>query len=76
VYKVFGYFKREADAGMPVHNVAKERECTPEARHSITCVYQIIISEGNVAICISVCAPSAFVRAGHFSIEVADCVRV
>jgi hypothetical protein len=23
VYKVFSYFKREADAGMPIHDVAK-----------------------------------------------------
>jgi hypothetical protein len=26
VYKVFSYFKREADAGMPVHDVAKAQD--------------------------------------------------
>jgi hypothetical protein len=26
VYKVFIYFKREADAGMPVHDVAKAQD--------------------------------------------------
>jgi hypothetical protein len=30
VYKVFGYFKREADASMPVHDVAKAQERTAE----------------------------------------------
>jgi hypothetical protein len=28
VYKVFSYFKRETDAGMPVHDVAKAQDVT------------------------------------------------
>jgi hypothetical protein len=34
VYKVFNYFKHEIDAGMPVHDVAKEQERTAEACNS------------------------------------------
>jgi hypothetical protein len=43
VYKVFSYFKREADAGMPVHDVAKAQERTAEAYDvSIRSVQRII----------------------------------
>jgi hypothetical protein len=31
VYKVFSYFKSEADAGTPVHDVAKAEERTADA---------------------------------------------
>jgi hypothetical protein len=30
VYEVFSYFKCEADAGMPAHDVAKAQECTTQ----------------------------------------------
>jgi hypothetical protein len=50
--KVFGYLKHEADAGMPVHNVAKAQECTAEACNISIGNVQRIISDGNVAICI------------------------
>jgi hypothetical protein len=49
VYKVFSYFKREADAVMPVHDDAKVQESTAEACDFFTENVQIIISEGNVA---------------------------
>jgi hypothetical protein len=68
VYKVFSYFKHEADAGMPVHDVAKVQERTSEACNISIGSVQRIISEGNVAICISLslCAPPAFIPVGHF----------
>jgi hypothetical protein len=67
--KSFSYFKCEADAGMPVHDVAKAQECTAEACDISNGSVQKIISEGNVAICVFffLCAPPAFVRVCHFS---------
>jgi hypothetical protein len=49
VYKVFSYFKREEDAGMPVHDVAKAQGCTTEAWDRSIGSVQRIIGEGNVA---------------------------
>jgi hypothetical protein len=81
VYKVFSYFNREADAGMPVHFVAKSQERTGHECNIIIGSVQRIISDGNVAICISSLthslslslslalslSPPAFVRVGHFN---------
>jgi hypothetical protein len=52
VYKVFIYVKREADAEMAVHDVAKAQERTAEACDMSIRSVQRIISDGNVAICI------------------------
>jgi hypothetical protein len=54
VYKVFSYFKREADAVMLVHDVAKLQERTAEACDISTESVQRIIGEGNVAMSFSV----------------------
>jgi ABC-type proline/glycine betaine transport system ATPase subunit len=53
VYKVFSYFKREENAGMQGHGVAKAQERTAEACDISIKSVQRIISEGNVAICMS-----------------------
>jgi hypothetical protein len=56
VYKVFSYFEREGDAGMPVRDVAKVQECTDEACNINIRSVQKSISKGNIAICISLSA--------------------
>jgi hypothetical protein len=68
VKKEFSCFEREADAGMPVHDVAKAQERIAEACD--TSIGSAQRSEDNVAICISLslCAPPAFVPAGHFTL--------
>jgi hypothetical protein len=53
VYNVFSYFKREADAGMPVHDVAKAQKRTAEVQNISIRNEQRVISNGNVAVCIS-----------------------
>jgi hypothetical protein len=50
VYKVFRYFRREADAGMSVHDVANAQERTAESCDISTAGVQRIINEGNVAV--------------------------
>jgi hypothetical protein len=67
VYKEFTYFMREAEVGMPVHDVAKAQESSAKACDISTGSAQRIIREGDVAICISLCALPTFVRVGHFS---------
>jgi hypothetical protein len=69
VYKVFSYCKRETDAGMPVHDVAKAQERTAEAWDIRIRSVQRIISEGNAAICISpsLWAEPASICVGHFT---------
>jgi hypothetical protein len=70
VYKIFSYFKRETDAGMPVHDVAKAQERTAEVCDTSTRIVQRIISEGSVAVfslSFSPCTPPVFVRVGNFS---------
>jgi hypothetical protein len=68
VYKIF---ISSADVGMPVHDVAKPQECTAEASDISTESVQRI-SEGNIAICISIslCEPPAFFRVGEFSLAI------
>jgi hypothetical protein len=46
VYKVFSYFKREADTGMPVHDVAKPQDRTDVACDIIIGIVPKITSEG------------------------------
>jgi hypothetical protein len=49
VYKVFGYLKSEAHAGMPVHDVAKAQERNAEVCDVSCGSVRRIIGEGNVA---------------------------
>jgi hypothetical protein len=65
VYKVFSYLKREADADMPVHDVAKAQGRTVEACDFSIESVQRIINEGSVTLCIAPCTPPSFVRVGH-----------
>jgi hypothetical protein len=62
-FKEFSFFKREADAGMPGHHFAKAQERTADEWDISIGRVQRIISQGNVAICISLCvwAPLTFV---------------
>jgi hypothetical protein len=70
VYKVFIYFKREADVGMPVHDVARAQELTDEACEKALEVCKELLARATsqcVYLCLSLCAPPAFFRDGHFS---------
>jgi hypothetical protein len=71
VYKLFSYFKREANAGMPVHEIRKVQERTAEACDINIGSVQRIISAGSVTVCLSLslslCAPPTFVRVMHYS---------
>lgn len=53
VYRVFSCLKRGANAGMSVHDVAEEQECTAEASDISVGSVLRNIKKGNVAICIS-----------------------
>jgi hypothetical protein len=71
VYKVFSYFKREADSGLSIHDAAKQQERGAERCDVSIGRVHGIISEGNVAICISRYAPSlSFVSATQQALSV------
>jgi hypothetical protein len=53
VNKVFSYFKREADAGMSIHEATKAQERNAEPCDTSIRNLQRIISEGNLAIFLS-----------------------
>jgi hypothetical protein len=47
VYKVYSYFKRESDAGMPVHDVAKAQERTAEACEKVLKVCKELLAKAK-----------------------------
>jgi hypothetical protein len=67
VYKVFGYIKDEGDAGMPVLDVAKTEGSTTEAATSAPKLCTELLAKKTSNIFITLCAPPAFFRVGHFS---------
>jgi hypothetical protein len=70
VYKVFSYFKHEADAGMPVHEVAKAQERTAEVCDVALEVYEeLLVMATSQFVYLYLCAPPAFVRERHFSVR-------
>jgi hypothetical protein len=72
VYKVFSYFKREADAGVPVHDVAKAQEPKTEVcdkRWKSANNYYGGQRRRNLwvsSLSLSLSASPAVVRVGHF----------
>jgi hypothetical protein len=64
---VLSYSECEADAAMPVHDVTKAQGRTDGVCDRSIGSMERIMSEGNDAICIAPCVPTAFDRVGHFS---------